>query len=274
MKRCTIVAALLASAVVSVSPAAAQTFYLVKVGLERGDAPVLIQEPSSGSRATSIGIVVSPQRSYCCEARLTAGGQANNTNDQASFGTLTTTGATPGGISVAARGFSEPVIPAFSGFAAPLDSRKCFIAPTADVYVLDVNVGADNSIQTTSSVECTETTLFGGYNTSVSQFNFLEISNTLIGSVDDAVTVRIDARNSVTGATVITGQQRVIPAGSRVDVDLHSIVGSGAFGPLTISHDGPPGAIRAAVAQYRVTGTSPPASVPVSREELTTRGRN
>jgi hypothetical protein len=63
------------------------------------------------------------------------------------------------------------------------------------------------------------------------------------------ILVKVTATN-YDGNVVINGGQFSIPAGQRVDVDIHSPAGPGVFGSLKLSHDGPLGAVQANLSQY------------------------
>jgi len=96
--------------------------------------------------------------------------------------------------------------------------------------------------------ECLETTLYGGYNTNVNDFNFLEITN--ISNQD--IVVKVTAVN-FDGTVVINGLTQTVPAGRRVDIDVHSAAGNNVFGGIMVTHDGPYGALQANVSQYAGT---------------------
>jgi hypothetical protein len=150
-------------------------------------------------------------------------------------------------ITAVARGDYTPVVTApTTTAAAPM--RLSLRPLDSGLHTFTVSTATDTEIV---RPECIETTLYGGYNTNVSTFNFLEISN--ISNKD--LKVRINAKN-FDGSTVINdgaSSARTIPAGQRVDVDIHTPAGSGVFGSLVITHDGPYGAIQASLSQY--TGT-------------------
>ena len=266
-------AALLTSAAL-VAPAYAQVSYLVATGTESGELTYPITEPTSGSREVAISFGALTGHSYCCEIAL-RNGVTPNVADQAFFTSFigVSSGQT---VPHANRGTSDPVLPFFSGLSDPAAARKCGIATSVGYIKLDVNIGADNGLAADYSTQCLETTLFGGFNTSVTDFNFLEISNTLNRATDstETINVRIDATNAVTNAVVFNGATVQVAAGERRDIDIHSVSGSGAFGPIRLSHDGPPGSIKAVVSQYRIVTTSPFDFEPVAREVLTTRARN
>ena len=99
--------------------------------------------------------------------------------------------------------------------------------------------------------ECGETTLYGGYNTNVSNFNFLEIVNISNSPVSGTIT----ATNS-NGTVVINKQAFSVSANNRLDVDIHTPAGAGKYGSIRVTHDAPLGALQAYVSQYNGTATS------------------
>jgi hypothetical protein len=121
-----------------------------------------------------------------------------------------------------------------------------------------------------STVTVSETTLFGGFNTSVTNFNFVEVSNTLAttDSFNDVV-VRLTADGVIAGSRLVDTTFTLTP-GQRVDVNIHDSAPSD-FGPVVISHNGPPGSIKATTAQYRIVTASPLDFEPVSNVEFTSR---
>ena len=167
------------------------------------------------------------------------------------------------------RGTSEPAIGVYNGNQYPSLTRICFMAPTRSYYSFPIELG---TLPADYTISCTETTLFGGFNTSVTDFNFLELTNTLDGPAEtETIKARIFARDSVSQQTIIHNSVVQIPPGDRRDVDIHSVAGAGAFGPLFVTHDGPPGSLKATVSQYNITSTNPLVFVPVARQELESR---
>ncbi len=218
---------------------------------------------SSGGNLTGLisgdilDIKVDENRSYCCTANSSnqffAPPNMSTTYQVAAF-TLT----------AADRGLQSP-------YLGTTFQRLCFTPPEG------VGSGALASITFSffgtalnARVRCTETSLYGGFNTSVTDFNFLEIRNlassgTIIG--------RVLARNTVSGGTIVFDQPFSVAAGQRVDLNIHGTVGAGAFGPIVITHDGAPGAINAVLNQYNITSTSPLDFEPVSQEIFVTRAQ-
>lgn len=154
------------------------------------------------------------------------------------------------------------------------NSRICFTTPSdkpTPVVSLEVLFGPDNKGAAVGvDVRCDETTLYGGFNTSVTDYNFLEISSTQNTTSDDteAISGTITAKNVVTNTTVLDNKSFSVSPEARVDVDIHQPAGQG-FGTVRICHDGPPGGISATLVQYNVT--TPPLFAPVARDNFKTR---
>lgn len=220
---------------------------------------------ASVNSGDEIRLKVSPGNSYCCEVQLASGNIrfANTTIDITNF-----SGAT----SVVGRlaGDDEPQL-------ANKLSRICFVAPTtiADPTAL-IDIGSVVGVVNNVPVQCYETTLYGGFNTSVTNFNFLELINTLTKlETSDPKTVsgKITAINTVPNpdVTVINNVSFSVQPGSRLDVDIHQAAGIGAFGPVKVAHDAAPGALKGIVSQYNITSTSPFDFAPVLQDVLQTR---
>lgn len=164
-----------------------------------------------------------------------------------------------------ARGTADPGIFLANNHPAPENARGCFTATISNRHIFAVTLSGNDVTNIASS--CTETTLFGGFNTSVTDFNFLEIRN--VSNV--SVTGKISAFDSVSNQQVINDREFTVEAGRRLDVDIHSLTGPSKFGPVTLSHDGPPGSLQAQVSQYNLTSSSPLEIIPVAVEVLKPR---
>ncbi len=207
--------------------------------------------------------------SYCCDLAAEVGSAASPYFNSTSVSVTDFAGTT----TVTGRFSAE------SPELANGQGRVCFILNRSfDQPQATLNVGVAGGPATNAQAECRETTLFGGFNTSVTDFNFLEISNTLDSTSALAaareVTCSVTAINTVPNPdTVAINQQTVtIAAGSRSDVDIHSAAGTGAFGPVVLACNGAPGAIKAVMSQYNVTSTSPTLDfAPVAQDVLQTR---
>lgn len=89
-----------------------------------------------------------------------------------------------------------------------------------------------------------ETSLYGGYNTNASPYNFLELSNTTNATVSGRV------RGYNYDGTATVDATFSIEANRRYDIDVHSAAGPNKYGLLVVTHDGPYGALQGAVSQY------------------------
>ncbi len=244
----------------------AQTTFKVVVDELAGEANV--EQIDSGDYLTA---EVEGGRCYCCYIHRRI------STDQARFGTkeISIDGGDFETLSVTNRGQSR-------GVTDQSAARVCFSTPSGaetatiklEMLIFDSASSPNTNVNDTMA-RCTETTLYGGFNTSVTDFNFLEINNTLNAesSGTQSVTGTITAINVVpsTDTTVIDEQEFSVSAGSRTDVDIHAAAGTGAFGPVRVCHDGPPGAIKAVMSQYNITTTTPLAFSPVAQQVFKTR---
>lgn len=224
----------------------------------------------------TLDIIVSANRCYCCEAK-------SFTNSTAGVGF--TGGSVVGDgsptLNNKPRAATEPLVN-FSNSADPNnEARVCFNVsndsdPTARHRVsYGIRAGSTGtSTRNNVKIKCEETTLAGGFNTSVTDYNFLEITNTLTANAEDAGSISgfITAKNAINDSTVINKQTFTVGAQDRVDVDVHSAAGAGAFGPVFICHDGPPNSVRAVTSFYNIT--TAPDFEPVAQVDFKTVGGN
>lgn len=96
-------------------------------------------------------------------------------------------------------------------------------------------------------IDCKMTSLFGGYNTNIARFNFLEITNLLETPIDVSVSlIRSDNSIAVSGAGIyLSGLQRF-------DFDIHTAVAAAEYGMIIVNTNGPIGAVSAQVSQYQI----------------------
>ena len=185
-------------------------------------------------------------RSYCCRIKEPTGsGGLSFDNVSASSGTVT---------DLASQGQVDPWLRNGS------NARRCFTFTEtpgqngiADITLGIAATGTVNNV----AIQCTETTLFGGFNTVVTDFNFIEVTNTLTDETAGAtgvISVRIVATGT-SGSEVLSTSFDLNPD-ARFDVNVHDSAPSD-FGPVIITHNGPPGAIRAVNAQYRIVTSTP-----------------
>ena len=201
-------------------------------------------ETSSGLVTVEAGdrffIDLSASRSYACEGIPT---DAATTFDWDA--TVTgTTGGTPESVTARLAGAIVPQVGGETGGNA--DNRITLTPTTTDRFILTVAAakGGGELVR----VRCFATTLFGGYNTNVNDFNFLELTNTGNATINGTITaINFD------GTTVINAQAFSVPSQRRVDVDLHTPAGADKFGLVRVTTDGPLGTLQAVVSQYAGT---------------------
>lgn len=218
-------------------------------------------DPAAG---TFILMNSAPARSYCCEAYSEA--------NVVSYISAATVGATDLFTAVSAkyRGSSGLRLPASGGTLSGKD-RVCFYADPSVLegngfavkFTLGFGIGG-MEVGNRISTKCQQTTLVGGYNTNLNELNFLEVTNT---ESLDTITAWLVGVNRL-GVTVFRRSFTVNPEG-RFDVDIHSIVGSAVYGTLFLSHDGAPGALKAHLAEYKITSASPFTFELSTRDQLT-----
>ncbi len=252
------VLALISIGAISPNGVAAEEFVLL-VGADAPQSGGVYTAMNSGD---TVVISATANRCYCCSIL---------TKDGTDFPRFQNVKDSEGSVvRSSARGDREPSVPTLSGHPSPSRTRLCFTAEDTGNHSFTVLFGSDGAQSGSNvQVQCDETTMFGGYNTSITDFNFLELTNRL---AEDALEVTITATDEVNGGTVIIdGETQEIEAGRRADVDIHSRAGAGVFGNLTLCHDGPKGALRAVLNQYNVITSSPLVFEPVASQELTTR---
>jgi hypothetical protein len=140
-----------------------------------------------------------------------------------------------------------------------VDSRKCFSfegTESVSRTFITLDIEANATPIPNARVLCKETTLYGGFNTVVTDFNFIEITNTLTNTdINSEVVVKVIANGTIAGAEVLNTTITLQP-GQRQDVNIHSSAAND-FGPVILTHNGPQGSIRAVNAQYRIVTESP-----------------
>lgn len=189
-------------------------------------------------------------RSYCCTVL------ADDTEPFINSFTRVPVGHESGSISFTPRGDVEPVIVAHSLSQGALsNARACFIMEAPGGWTATVHFGGESGTDTAGNVtvHCDETSLYGGYNTSAGEINYLEITNI----TNATLAVHVIATNEFTSGSTVINQSFMLGANRRFDLAIHDLVPAGAFGAVQILHDGPVGAISAAVSQYKITTTNP-----------------
>ena len=114
-------------------------------------------------------------------------------------------------------------------------------------------------------IRCYATTVFGEFNTTVSNFNFLQLSNK--GNADCTATIALVDNNGA--AITLTSPTVTVPAQQRRDVDLHTPAGTNKFGTVRITHDCPFKTLDGTVSQYvgTVSSFSLAAAIPLTSFE-------
>jgi hypothetical protein len=208
--------------------------------------------------------------SYCCETLPPSGSSA--------FFSSST---------VQLRSYSVPqslISGRYAGFDSPRmhdgSARLCFVVPATTAFAWVVlSIGVVYGPLTNVTIYCEETTLYGGFNTNVTDFNFLEITNTLEKVTtpvsDRTLNLTLTAVNTTPDpdVTIIDQEAFSVAAGTRRDINIHERAGAGVFGTLKLTHNGAPGAIKAVLSQYNITTLTPTLDfAPVAQDMLRVRG--
>jgi hypothetical protein len=222
-----------------------------------------------------LDFIASEGRCYCCEL-------VEHTGVNTRFGEVKVFGNGSPTVSVTNRGAAEPIIKD-TGSDPQNESRKCFTVSSSDKQdkfrvTMEILVGGSGTSTITDgnlTVSCKETTLLGGFNTSVTDFNFIELTNSLQSNEDDdgVITGTLIAQNAITDTEIINTSFSVNPK-DRVDFDVHSAAGTGAFGTVFVCHDGPPNSLKAVTSQYRIVTQSPLDFEPVAQTVFEPIGGN
>lgn len=192
-------------------------------------------------------------KSYCCEAW-------SFSRDSSGLRFDTITSSQPGGFTSSERGYATPIMTRSGSDGQK--ARQCYTQSTSPDgraiidFTMKVSNGAGTGTLTDGNVRCVETTLYGGFNTVVTDFNFIEITNTLTSTISDTGDVNVTVKGFGTAGTELFSSTFTLAAGKRLDVDVHSSAAND-FGPVVITHNGPPGALRAVNAQYRIVTQNP-----------------
>jgi hypothetical protein len=145
-------------------------------------------------------------------------------------------------------GDSEPIISTVDDNTKD-DNRLCFIAPTTGELSMGVGAVTGGSF-ILASIECLETTLFGGYNTNVSSFVFLELENRTTANVTASITIRQNDGTVVADAVNVN-----VAPNSRTDFDVHTVAGANQFGSIIVSNTAPFGGLSGRVSSYSSTAS-------------------
>ncbi len=216
----------------------AETFQLV---------PGLRRDFDGVTNSDDATVSVYDKRSYCCKvSSANSSGLVNISSIAASSGTLN---------DLTSQGETSPKLPDGA------NSRRCFYfteGPGGDgTALVTLGLFTINAPLDRVAFLCSDTTLYGGFNTTVTDFNFIEVTNTLTEDTNgNNGSLKVTVRATGTAGTEVLSTSFELAAGKRFDVDVHSLAPSD-FGPVFVTHNGPPGAIRAVNAQYRIVTQTP-----------------
>ncbi|MCC6220613.1 MAG: hypothetical protein IT291_05145 [Deltaproteobacteria bacterium] len=197
-----------------------------------------VEGGSTVSSGQVFSLQVEADRSYACTVLGDGTGTNLDLSDTLSYSGGTLTGR-----------FTGNMTPVVTEEGTLGDNRLSFTPTVSGLHTMtltNAESGGENA-----KIECQETTLYGGYNTNVSDFNFLELLNT----TNDTVTALVTAIN-FDGTVVIDQQSVSIAANRRADVDIHTAAGANKFGLIMVSHNGPFGALQGRVSMYSGTTSS------------------
>ena len=244
-----------------IAPVSAQQQSTIPLGERRA-----LGAPNTGDKISSLFF---GRRSYCCAMLTTpfAGpptfSSVENFSGEASASLI---GRGPEGEAVCSTTGEEC-----------LNRRRCWHedpdlpAPSVRRLVMTQLPSANQVID----VLCEETTLVGGFNTVVTDFNFLELSATSRGG-EETSTIRgyIILKTTIGGQSIklpftldFNGKSRI-----RVDISLHDAINNARdFGQVIVIHNAAPGVLKARVSQYRIVTLNPLDFEPVLQEVLVPR---
>ena len=240
---------LLAGLTASTAPAYAQTFRLL------ADRPQHLDKVIDGQ---TLFLEMDRQSSYCCELNSSAIGIEAIGGSRTYFS--------------ADRSRPTSAIPpqGFRSFSSGPAARQCFFSHDGafghDAWINLAATSSDDGLQEASNVEalCSDTTLRGGYNTFATPIAFLEIVSN--GTLPFDAKIELTAVNSVN----LGSAKRSIALSSRIDVNIHEMVGPNAIGTLTLQHNVAPGGLQAKLVSYKIDPRDG-SLLPVRSEELSTR---
>ena len=229
--------ALLLSALIVVFPRQSLASGAITPGSPPATANGLIHISSGGGQA--IVSYFEANRSYACDALPST--STSNIAFASQIGIL-------GGaaLTVTFRGDTTPAITISGEDSNQANNRIAFTPDASGKYELPITTTVSQGEDV--RIDCAETSLYGGYNTNINNFNFLELTNITNQTISGAWTA-VNWNGSFFIGTF------VIPAGNRQDISLHDVVGAGKYGSLIVTHDGPVGALVGNVSQYKGSAT-------------------
>ncbi len=232
--------AMLGCATLIASPAYAAS-HLLSVGHNASDGSsgdVLLVQANDTFQVDLIA-----NRSYACEAFA-----IDTASDfDWSQSVVGTSAGSPETVIARMAGALDPIVAGESGGTA--DNRITFTPTTTDRFRLTVQSAKSGGEFV--RVRCLATTLYGGFNTNVNDFNYLELTNTSNGQISGTITaVTTDGTVVINAATFTIDPQR------RFDIDIHSAAGADKYGLIRVTHNGPYDALKGVVSQYQGTSAN------------------
>ena len=214
---------------------------------------------SGAQNLDNVDFLVTSQRSYCCTLYQPL-------DATVSFYRF---GADSFVTSAKNRGLDAPGLAFASGEAA--QQRKCWKEDILSNPIPRTGYFEGFAAPANVQILCNETTLRGNFNTSVSEFNFIEITAFPSSTFSPAIDGKVILYRTVTPGTLeipfkisFNGLKPV-----RSDISVHdALSGQQDFGQVVVLHDASPGQIRARVSQYDITSTSPLNFTLVGQSEL------
>lgn len=172
--------------------------------------------------------------------------------------------------------------------ASDINSRVCFDHGRSN-YRLMIGAAAGSSEADDTSysarVQCTDNTLYGGFNLNGSELNFLEVQ--YLGREDaftdpsenpegNDIDIEIDLEAEYGSGRSGFQNESVYfyfsgPTTSRRDIPVHDLFIPGSWGTIRLTHDGAPGSIKASVKRYKINPANPADFTLVGIEPLETR---
>ena len=224
----------------------------LRVHVNRRGAVLDRQRPGAIGEASIFSVQLQAGRSYECAL------YSNNTSTTGSspdvrFDIGNITDGTSNTLLISERGAASPPVNN-DGASAIRDAGRVTIIPPVDaIYRLPYLTTFDGTGTWPSGTgdftlwaECNETTLYGGFNTFVNNFNFLELTNTSNVTVDGSIRTVDFAGNVLMNDVPFS----VLP-GRRTDFDIHSQVGPQKYGTVIVKHNAPRGSLLAYMSQYK-----------------------
>ncbi len=148
-------------------------------------------------------------------------------------------------IVASANGNDYPAISPVDGVQAVHErARVSLTAPKTGIYKFSVEDAFAQNNSESSTVRCTETTLYGGYNRYFAGTAIVELNNAGDKDIDVIFTIK-----DSNGTTVVSAQEATAKGGTRTDI-IFANLPSATLGQIVITHNAPFGALSGNVAEY------------------------